>query len=422
MSSPLADRLRPEKIEDMVGQRHLLAEGMPLRNIVESGTLPNMIFYGPSGTGKTTLASIIAKSTNRKLHKLNGTNASIADIKEIVAELDTLAAPNGILLYLDEIQYFNKKQQQSLLEYIESGAITLIASTTENPYFYVYSAVLSRSTVFEFKSVTEEDVLPAVKRGFDFLRNESGIDAEVEDGVCEHIASACGGDVRKSLNFVELAFLSANVSNDKKIITLKSIEALTAKNSFRYDKNGDEHYDIISAYQKSMRGSDADAALHYLARLLEAGDLASATRRLMICACEDVGLAYPQIIPIVKAAVDIALQVGLPEAQIPLADAVILVCTSPKSNSGEAAIMAAMDDVRGGKAGRIPRQLQNKHYDGEDNQNKGQFYLYPHNYPNHYVEQQYLPDNLKNAKYYIAGENKMEQAAKDYWEKIKGKK
>ena len=422
MSSPLADRLRPEKIEDMVGQRHLLAEGMPLRNIVDSGTLPNMIFYGPSGTGKTTLASIIAKSTNRKLHKLNGTNASIADIKAIVAELDTFAAPNGILLYLDEIQYFNKKQQQSLLEYIESGAITLIASTTENPYFYVYSAVLSRSTVFEFKSVTEEDVLPAVMRGFDFLKGESGIDAEIEDGVYEHIASACGGDVRKSLNFVELAFLSANVSNGKKKITLKSIENLTAKNSFRYDKNGDEHYDIISAYQKSMRGSDADAALHYLARLLEAGDLASATRRLMICACEDVGLAYPQIIPIVKAAVDIALQVGLPEAQIPLADAVILVCTSPKSNSGEAAIMAAMDDVRNGRAGRIPRQLQNKHYDGEDNQNKGQFYLYPHNYPNHYVEQQYLPDNLKNAKYYIAGENKMEQAAKDYWEKIKGKK
>lgn len=422
MSSPLADRLRPEKIEDMVGQRHLLAEGMPLRNIVESGTLPNMIFYGPSGTGKTTLASIIAKSTNRKLHKLNGTNASIADIKEIVAELDTLAAPNGILLYLDEIQYFNKKQQQSLLEYIESGAITLIASTTENPYFYVYSAVLSRSTVFEFKSVTQEDILPAIERGFEFLKSESNIEAEIEDGVCEHIASACGGDVRKSLNFVELAFLSANTIDNKKAITLENIESLTAKNSFRYDKNGDEHYDIISAYQKSMRGSDTDAALHYLARLLEAGDLASATRRLMVCACEDVGLAYPQIIPIVKAAVDIAFQVGLPEAQIPLADAVIMVCTSPKSNSGEMAIMAAMEDVKSGKAGRIPRQLQNKHYDGEDNQNKGQFYLYPHSYPNHYVEQQYLPDNLKNARYYIPGDNKMEQAAKDYWDKIKNKK
>lgn len=421
MSSPLADRIRPETIEEMVGQRHLLAEGMPLRNIIESGSLPNMIFYGPSGTGKTTLARIIAKKTNRKLHKLNGTNASIADIKEIVAELDTLAAPNGILLYLDEIQYFNKKQQQSLLEYIESGAITLIASTTENPYFYVYSAVLSRSTVFEFKSVTAEEIVPAVKRSFDYLSSESGIKARLGDGVCEHIASACGGDVRKSLNFVELSYLSANVKDGEKDITLETVEALTQKNSFRYDKDGDEHYDVISAYQKSMRGSDANAALHYLARLLTAGDLASATRRLMVCACEDVGLAYPQIIPIVKAAVDIALQVGLPEARIPLADAVILVCNSPKSNSGEAAIDAAMADVQNGNFGRIPRQLQNMHYDGEDNKNKGQFYLYPHNYPNHYVEQQYLPDVIKDAQYYVPGENKNEQAAREYWNAIKSK-
>lgn len=421
MSSPLADRIRPEEIEEMVGQRHLLAEGMPLRNIVESGILPNMIFYGPSGTGKTTLARIIANKTNRKLHKLNGTNASISDIKEIVAELDTLAAPNGILLYLDEIQYFNKKQQQSLLEYIESGAITLIASTTENPYFYVYSAVLSRSTVFEFKSVTAEEVVPAVKRGFEFLAAESGIEANIEDGVYEHIASACGGDVRKSLNFVELSYLSANVKDGKKDIDLETVETLTQKNSFRYDKDGDEHYDVISAYQKSMRGSDANAALHYLARLLTAGDLASATRRLMVCACEDVGLAYPQIIPIVKAAVDIALQVGLPEARIPLADAVVLVCNSPKSNSAYLGINAAMADVQNGNFGRIPRQLQNMHYDGEDNKNKGQFYLYPHSYPNHYVEQQYLPDVIKDVQYYVPGENKNEQAAKEYWSVIKGK-
>ncbi len=422
MSNPLADRLRPEKIEDMVGQQHLLGEGKPLRNIILSGNIPNMIFYGPSGTGKTTLARIIANATNKKLHKLNGTNASIADIKDIVAELDTLAAPNGILLYLDEIQYFNKKQQQSLLEYIESGAITLIASTTENPYFYVYSAVLSRSTVFEFKPVGETEILPAVKRGFEFLENESGIKAEIEDGVFEHIAKSCGGDVRKSLNFCELAYLSANEKDGKKIITLESLESLTQKNSFRYDRTGDEHYDVISAYQKSMRGSDTDAALHYLARLLEAGDLPSATRRLMVCACEDVGLAYPQIIPIVKSCVDIALSVGLPEAKIPLADAVILVCTAPKSNSGDAAITAAMADVEKGNYGRIPRQLQNKHFDGEDNQNKGQFYLYPHSYPNHYVEQQYLPDEIKNARYYEAGDNKFEQAAKEYWDKIKGKK
>lgn len=423
MSAPLADRIRPTSLDEIVGQEHLLGKGMALRNIIESGQLPNLVFYGPSGSGKTTLARIIAAKTNRKLHKLNGTNASTADIKAIVSELDTFAAPNGILLYLDEIQYFNKKQQQSLLEYIENGKITLIASTTENPYFYVYSAVLSRSTVFEFKAIKAEDVIPAIERAFDFLRNERGEEIVVEEGVTKHIAYACGGDVRKAMNTVELCALAASVDGSgRRHVTLDVARQLSQRSSMRYDKDSDEHYDVISAFQKSMRGSDPDAAIHYLARLLEGGDLASACRRLMVCACEDVGLAYPMIIPIVKAAVDAALQVGLPEARIPLADAVILVCNSPKSNSAYCAINEAMSDIKKGYSGPIPRQLQNKHFDGEDNQNKGQFYIYPQDCPNHWVEQQYLPDAIKNRKYYEFGDNKNEQAAKEYWQRIKGKK
>lgn len=377
-----------------------------------------MIFYGPSGTGKTTLASIIAKQTNKRLYRLNATNASISDIKDMVSELNTLAAPNGILLYLDEIQYFNKKQQQSLLEYLESGDITMIASTTENPYFYVYNAVISRCTVFEFKSVSAADIEQAVQRAFRVLAEEAGVSYQLEDGVSMAIARASGGDVRKSINTVELCALSCGPDA---VITLDLVEQLTQKSSMRYDRAGDDHYDILSAFQKSLRGSDPDAALHYLARLLSAGDLPSAIRRLMVCACEDVGLAYPQIIPIVKNACDIALQVGLPEARIPLADAVVLVATSPKSNSAYLAYGAAEADVQSGNFGAIPRRLQNKHFDGEDNPNKGQFYLYPHDYPNHWVKQQYLPDAMKDAAYYTPGENKVEQAAKAYWEAIKSK-
>ena len=419
MSSPLADKLRPQKIEDMVGQTHLLGEGKPLINIIKSGQLPNMIFYGPPGIGKTTLAGIIAKTTDRYLVKLNGTTAGTSDIKDVVAMLDSLEAQNGILLYLDEIQYFNKKQQQVLLEYIESGAITLIASTTENPYFYVYSAILSRSTVFEFKSITPEEIEKAVRRAFSFMENERSEKFEIEDGVFSHISTASAGDVRKALNSVELCVLSSPEENGIRKITLESARQLTQKSAMRYDKDGDEHYDIISAYQKSMRGSDPDAAVHYLGRLLEAGDLPSACRRLLVCACEDVGLAYPQIIPIVKAAVDSALMLGLPEARIPLADAVILVCNSPKSNSAYNAINSAMSDIKAGKTGPVPRQLQNMHYDGEDNQNKGQFYKYAHDFPNHWVSQQYLPDAIKNRKYYEFGDNKNERAAKEYWSKIK---
>lgn len=418
MRAPLADRIRPQTLDDVVGQRHLLGEGKALRRIIESGMIPNMVFYGPSGVGKTTVASIIARNTNMHLCKLNGTTASTADIRDVVAQVNTLQAVNGVLLYLDEIQYFNKKQQQTLLEFIENGSITLIASTTENPYFYVYNAILSRSTVFEFKPVEREEVARAVERAFRLLAEESGLSLRLEDGVAAYIAMACGGDVRKAMNAAELCTVAAQ-GGEEAVVTMALARELTQRSALRYDRSGDEHYDILSAFQKSMRGSDPDAAVHYLARLLEAGDLPSACRRLMVCACEDVGLAWPQIIPIVKAAVDAAMMVGLPEARIPLADAVILVALAPKSNSGEAAIDAAMADIHKGKTGSIPRTLQNKHYDSAEVQNKGQFYQYPHDFPNHWVDQQYLPDTLLGARYYSFGENKNEQSFKAYWENIK---
>ena len=420
MAAPLADRLRPQTLDDIVGQHHLLDTGKPLRRIIESGEIPNMVFYGPAGVGKTTLASIIARRTNRSLFKLNGTTASTADIRAVVDRLDTLEAPNGILLYLDEIQYFNKKQQQTLLEFIENGSITLVASTTENPYFYVYGAILSRSTVFEFKAVEADDVLRAVLRAFRFLSGEQHREITVEDGAAEHIAASCGGDVRKAMNAAELCVLSGETGADGSCrVTLEAARELTQRSAMRYDRAGDEHYDVLSAFQKSMRGSDPDAAIHYLARLLEAGDLPSACRRLMVCACEDVGLAYPQVIPIVKAAVDAALQVGLPEARIPLADAVVLVCLAPKSNSAYCAIDAAIADLHSGKTGPIPRQLQNKHCDGADNPRKGQFYQYPHDFPDHWTPQQYLPDLLRDTVYYRAGENKNERAFAAYWDAVK---
>ncbi len=422
MSAPLADRLRPRSLEDIVGQKHLLGKNKPLRRIIESGNIPNLIFYGPSGVGKTTLANYIAQITNKTFKKLNGTTASTADIKEIFASTDTLMGINGILLYLDEIQYLNKKQQQTLLEYIENGKITLIASTTENPYFYVYNAILSRSTVFEFKSVEPYEIERAVLRGIDFLATEMGIEIEIDDESVSHIATACGGDVRKAMNAVELSVIASPERDGKRTVELSTVKELTQKSAARYDRDGDEHYDIVSAYQKSMRGSDPDAAIHYLARLLEAGDLPSACRRLMVCACEDVGLAYPQLLPIVHSCVEMAMKVGLPEARIPLADAVIMVCNAPKSISGITAIDRALSDVRAGKSGPIPRRLQNMHYDGEDNPEKGQFYLYPHSYPNHWIDQQYLPDNIKDARYYEFGDNKNEQAFKSYWDKIKSNK
>lgn len=412
---PLADKIRPTELNEVFGQSHILGEGKPLRNIIERGSIPNMIFYGPSGVGKTTVANIIATKSNMSLHKLNGTSASTAEIKDIIASRYTLSAVDGILLYLDEIQYLNKKQQQSLLEYIENGEITLIASTTENPYFYIYNAILSRCTVFEFLPLTPGEIIPAVKRGFQLIFDETGRELTVEEGVYEHISQGCGGDVRKSLNTVELCVLSAN---DGKI-TCELAKELTQRSNMRYDRDGDQHYDLLSAFQKSIRGSDENAALHYMARLLEAGDLPSVCRRLLVTAAEDIGLAYPNGIVVTKACVDAALQVGLPEASIPLAEAVILLCTSPKSNSANLAKEKAVADVRSGITGDFPRHLQNKHYDGEGSAVKGQHYLYPHNYPNHYVKQQYLPDELKDRVYYEFGDNKLEQAAKEYRERIR---
>ena len=421
MYQPLADLLRPQTLDEVFGQEHILAEGAILRRLVDSGKLPNMIFYGPSGTGKTTVANIIAKQTNRTLFQLNATTASTADIKNIVAQLDTFMAPNGVLLYLDEIQSFNKKQQQSLLEHIENGKITLIASTTENPYFYVFNAILSRSTVFEFKQISASAALQAVKRAVAFLEERTALKASVEDGVLEYIAGACGGDLRKAMNAVEVLFSAGVPDGNIIMLHLEDAKAVTQKSALRADREGDNYYDLLSALQKSIRGSDPDAAVHYLARLLEAGQLQSACRRLMVVAAEDVGLAYPMIIPIVNASVDMALKLGMPEARIPLGDAAVLMATSPKSNSGHIALDLALEDVRKGKCGDFPRHLQNVHVDTYT-QEREQGYKYPHSYPNRWVQQQYLPDELVGIRYYAYGDNKLEQAAKQYWDAIKGEK
>ena len=420
MYQPLADLLRPTSLDEVYGQEHILGQGAILRRLIDSGNIPNMVFYGPSGTGKTTVANIIAKQTNRSLYKLNATTASTADIKQIVAELDTFMAPNGVLLYLDEIQSFNKKQQQSLLEHIENGKITLIASTTENPYFYVFNAILSRSTIFEFKQIDTPAALQAVRRAVAFMEDRTALTALPEEGALEYIAGACGGDIRKAMNAVEVLF-SAGIPKDGYLaLTLADAKSVSQKSALRADRDGDNFYDLLSALQKSIRGSDPDAAVHYLARLLEAGQMQAACRRLMVIAAEDIGLAYPMIIPIVNACVDMALKLGMPEARIPLGDAAVLMATSPKSNSGHIALDAALEDIRMGKGGDFPRQLQNMHADTYT-QEREQGYLYPHNYANHWVRQQYLPDELVGTKYYEYGPNKTEQAARQYWDAIKGK-
>ena len=420
--TPLADRIRPETLDEVCGQGHLIGAGKLLRQIIEKNEIPNMIFYGPSGVGKTTIANIIASRTGKTLRRLNATNASVSDIKDIVSTLDSFLAPEGVLLYLDEIQHFNKKQQQSLLEFMENGKITLIASTTENPYFYVYNAVLSRSVVFEFKPLAPEDVEKALSRAAEILihGDYSAYNITIEDGVLTHLAHTANGDVRKALNALEVLFLAAAPDSDGNMrLTMDSAQQATQKKAFRYDRDGDSHYDILSAFQKSIRGSDPDAGIHYLARLISAGDLQSICRRLLVMAAEDIGLAYPQAISIVKACVDSALQLGLPEAQIPLAEAVILLATAPKSNSAVSAIGEALEDLSKMDTGEIPEHLKDSHYSGAQTMGHGVDYQYAHNYKNHYVKQQYLPDNIKDKQYYKYGPNKVEQAAKAYWDQIK---
>jgi len=419
MYTPLADRLRPTTLEEVCGQKHILGKGKLLYNIAQSGTLPNIIFYGPSGTGKTTTANILAKAAGKRLHKLNATTASTADIKAITEEINTMIAPNGVILYLDEIQYFNKKQQQSLLEFVEKGEITLIASTTENPYFYIYGALLSRCTVFEFKPVDKDEIKKALVRGVDILEKQFDTKINIDDDAMNYIASGCGGDVRKSINALEILCLP---KPGQKVIDITVDDAMqaTQMSSVKYDRDSDNHYDLLSAFQKSIRGSDENAAVHYLARLLCAKDLISVCRRLLVIAAEDIGLAYPQALPIVKSAVDSALQLGLPEARIPLAEATVFLATCPKSNSAICAIDAAMADVEAGNYGEPPANLKDAHYEGAKKLGHGVGYKYPPDYENSWVKQEYMPKELKNKKYYEYGKNKVEQATKAYWDKIKG--
>ncbi len=411
--APLADLIRPESLSEVVGQEHLLSQGSLFRRMTESGKVPNMVFYGPSGTGKTTVANIIAKNSKMTLRKINATNASLQDIKDVIAETDTLFGASGILLYIDEIQYFNKKQQQTVLEFIEDGRITLICSTTDNPYFSIYPAVLSRCSVFEFRPCSAEAVRRALDRAVEILDkdNKKEFDDNERNKALDYIARCCTGDVRRAVGALEICY-SASEGN----LTCELAEQSIGGFGLKMDKDGNEHYDLLSAFQKSIRGSDENAALFYLARLLEGGDLLSPIRRLLVIASEDIGLACPMAVCVVKACCDNALQLGLPEARLSLAQAVVYLATLPKSNSSHDAYFAALEDVKNGRGMNMPDYIRDSM---QPSANKNAGYIYPHPYPNHYYPQQYLPDDIKDRIYYKYGDNKTEQAAKEYWKKVK---
>lgn len=419
---PLADRLRPQKLEDMVGQSHIIGEGKVLNKIIKSNSIPNMILYGPPGTGKTTLANIIANTTGKKYVKLNAVNCGVKEIKEVidVAKQD-LFSYNGIILMLDEIQAMNRKQQQALLEVIEDGSVTLIASTADNPYFVIYKAILSRSSIFEFKPINKEEIFKGLENAVQKIKKDCVYDfVDIDDEALKCISQMCNGDMRSALNKLELAFnLGIDIGNNSVVVNLDTVIESSSVKRISFDRGGDDGYSILSAFHKSLRGSDENAAIHYLARLIKAEDMQGITRRLLCVASEDVGLAVPQAISIVQACVSSALQLGFPEAKLPLAQATIYLAQCPKSDSVINAINLALSDLENIETGDIPLHLKDAHYENAKKLGRGVDYKYPHDFPNHYVNQQYLPNEIKDKIYYTPGRNKNEQLYKQYWDNLK---